>query len=67
MIEASLARKSPPITPADPEDHAALLEAAVAALRWFDDFDQHAPEGMHLGGEARVRRQLRRAVARAAR
>jgi len=42
-----------------------LLEAAEAALRWFDRFDQHAPEGLALGGEAKVRRQLRDAIRRA--
>jgi hypothetical protein len=62
-----IARNPAPITPTDPEDHAALLEAAVAALRWFDAFDRHAPGDWHVGGEAKVRRQLRRAIARAAR
>jgi hypothetical protein len=45
-----------------PEDHARLLEAAKAALRYLDDLDAHAPEGFHFGGEAKVRRQLRRAI-----
>lgn len=42
-----------------------LLEAAEAALGWFDRFDQHAPEGLSFGGEGRVRRQLRGAIRRA--
>ena len=29
-----------------------LLEAATAALRWFDLFDQHAPSDIIFGGEA---------------
>jgi hypothetical protein len=46
----------------DPEDHARLLEAAKAALRYLDDLDAHAPEGFHFGGEAKIRRQLRQAI-----
>jgi len=42
-----------------------LLEAAEAALAWFDRFDQHAPSDMHFGGEGRVRKQLRTAIRRA--
>jgi hypothetical protein len=42
-----------------------LLEAAEAALRWFDLFDQHAPSDMIFGGEARVRKGLRQAIRRA--
>jgi len=41
-----------------------LLEAAEAALAWFDRFDAHAPSDMHFGGEGRVRRQLRGAIRR---
>jgi hypothetical protein len=44
---------------------AELLEAAEAALKWFDRFDAHAPSDMHFGGEGRVRRQLRGAIRRA--
>jgi len=47
-----------------PEDHAKLLEAARAALRYLDDLDRHAPEGFCMGGEGRVRKQLREAVRR---
>ncbi len=39
-----------------------LLEAATAALRWFDLFDQHAPSDMMFGGEAKVRGLLRDAI-----
>ena len=42
-----------------------LLEAAEAALRWFDLFDQHAPSDMIFGGEAEVRGLLRDAIRRA--
>ena len=42
-----------------------LLEAATAALRWFDLFDQHAPSDMIFGGEAEVRGLLRDAIRRA--
>ena len=42
-----------------------LLEAATAALRWFDLFDQHAPSDMIFGGEAEVRAVLRDAIRRA--
>ncbi len=42
-----------------------LLEAAEAALRWFDLFDQHAPSDMIFGGEAEVRGLLRDALRRA--
>ena len=42
-----------------------LLEAAEAALRWFDLFDQRAPSDMMFGGEARVRKGLRQAIRRA--
>ena len=42
-----------------------LLEAATAALRWFDLFDQHAPSDMIFGGEAEVRGVLRDAIRRA--
>ena len=42
-----------------------LLEAATAALRWFDLFDQHAPSDMIFGGEAEVRGLLRDATRRA--
>ena len=66
MPEPSLARKSAPITPVDPEDHALLLAAADAALGWLDAFDRHAPKGFAFGGEQRVRRQLRQAIRRCA-
>jgi hypothetical protein len=39
-----------------------LLEAVQAALRLLDRIDAHAPEGFAFGGEAKVRRQLRRAI-----
>ena len=42
-----------------------LLEAAEAALEWFDLFDQHAPSDMIFGGEAEVRAVLRDAIRRA--
>jgi hypothetical protein len=42
-----------------------LLEAAEAALRWLDLFDQHAPSDMIFGGEAEVRGLLRDAIRRA--
>ena len=42
-----------------------LLEAAEAALRWFDLFDQHAPSDWVFGGEAEVRVLLRDAIRRA--
>ena len=63
MSTESLAQDPAPLTP-DPEDHAVLLEAAKAALRWFEAFDEHASEGLAFGGEARVRKQLRRAIKR---
>lgn len=41
-----------------------LLEAAEAALAWFDRFEEHAPSGMRsfAGGEAKIRRGLREAI-----
>jgi hypothetical protein len=54
-----IAQAPAPITP---EDHARLLEAVQAALRLLDRIDAHAPEGFAFGGEAKVRRQLRRAI-----
>ncbi len=39
-----------------------LMDAARAALRWFERFDAHAPSDMHFGGEAAVRRGLREAL-----
>ncbi len=54
-----IAQAPAPITP---EDHARLLEAAQAALRLLDRIDAHAPEGSAFGGEAKVRRQFRRAI-----
>jgi hypothetical protein len=56
-----IAQAPAPITP-DPKDHARLLEAAQAALGLLDKIDAHAPEGFTFGGEAKVRRQLRRAI-----
>lgn len=61
MDTARIAQAPAPITP-DLEDHARLLEAAQAALRLLDMIDAHAPEGFTFGGEAKVRRQLRRAI-----
>lgn len=65
MDEQSVARTPRPVSPPDPEDHARLLEAARAALRWFEEFDRHAPSDFVFGGEAQVRRRLRRAIRRA--
>jgi hypothetical protein len=48
--------------PITAEDHSRLLEAAQAALRLLDRINAHAPEGFAFGGEAKVRRQLRRAI-----
>jgi hypothetical protein len=53
-----------PITGTTPEDVGSLLDAARAALKYLDDLDRHAPEGYGLGGEGRIRRQLREAVRR---
>jgi hypothetical protein len=55
-----------PTTDPDPEDHALLLEAAKSALKWLEDFDEHAPDDWVFGGEGRVRRQLRQAIRRCA-
>ena len=54
-----IAQAPAPITP---EDHARLLEAAQAALRLLDRMDEHMPADLHFGGEAKVGRQLRRAI-----
>jgi hypothetical protein len=59
--DTRIAQAPAPITP-DPEDQARLLAAAKDALAWLERFDAHAPEGLNFGGEARVRRQLRRAI-----
>ncbi len=56
----------PPTTDPDPEDHAVLLAAARQALAWFERFDEHAPEGLAFGGEAAIRKDLRRAIRRCA-
>ena len=64
MTNRSLARSAPTGTTEQDEAHDDLLEAAKAALKWLDAFDEHAPEGFAFGGEARVRRQLRRAIRR---
>ena len=61
MYTERIAQAPAPITP-DPEDHARLLEAAQAALHLLDRIDAHAPEGLAFGGEAKVRKQLRRAI-----
>ena len=50
--------------PVAAEDLERLLDAARAALKYLDDLDKHAPEGMAFGGEGRVRRMLREAVRR---
>ena len=63
MSTESLAQDPAPLTP-DPEAHDELLAAARAALAWFERFDEHAPEGLAFGGEAMVRRQLRKAIRR---
>jgi hypothetical protein len=60
----SLARPPRPVTTEQQEAHDELLKAAKAALRWLDALDQHAPDGWHFGGEAKIRRQLRRAIGR---
>jgi hypothetical protein len=65
-----LSEHSLPRTPRtdDPDErHKRLLEAARAALRWFEEFDEHAPSDFVFGGEAKIRRQLRRAIAGAER
>ena len=67
MTQPSLAPSAPTGTTEQDEAQDELLAAARAALAWFQRFDEHAPAGMHFGGEAKIRRQLRRAVARAAR
>jgi len=64
-IAQSPAHRHPPDTA--PEDVERLLDAARAALAWFYRFDEHAPEGLAFGGEAKVRRQLRQAIRLAAR
>lgn len=61
MPPSSLAREPDPGSP-EPEDHARLLEATRAALKWLDDFEQHAPDSCHFGGEEKLRRQLRSAI-----
>ena len=66
MTDRSLARPPRTVT-TDEEAHAELLAAAKTALRWFGDYDEHCPSEFVFGGEGRVRRQLRRAIARAAR
>ena len=67
MTQTSLARSAQTGTTEQDEAHGELLAAARAALEYLDDLDANAPEGMRFGGEQRVRRQLRRAFARAAR
>ncbi len=64
MSTESLARPPRPVTTEQQEAHDELLEAAKAALTLLDALDQHAPDGWHLGGEAEVRGQLRRAIRR---
>lgn len=44
----------------DPQED--LMRAAEDALRLLDRMDAHAPEGLHFGGEGRVRKQLREAL-----
>jgi hypothetical protein len=60
-----IAQSPAPITP-DPEDHERLLEAARSALMLLDAMDAHLPADMCFGGEARVRRELRKAIRLAA-
>jgi hypothetical protein len=67
VTQPSLARSAPTGTTEQDEAHHELLAAARAALKYLDDLDAHAPEGVHFGGESKIRRQLRRAIARAAR
>lgn len=62
MDRASL--PPPPIAGTTPEDVGSLLDAARAALEYLDDLDKHAPEGFCMGGEQKLRRQLREAVRR---
>jgi hypothetical protein len=62
VSKQSLAQDTAPRHPPDPEDHERLLEAAVAALRLLDRMDEHMPADLAFGGEAKVRRQLRRAL-----
>ena len=64
MTDASLARSPRTVTTEQEEAHDELLVAAKAALRWFELYDEHAPDGWSFGGEAKVRRQLRRAIKR---
>ena len=62
MTKDSLAPASSPGIA--PDDVAALLGAARSALDLLDRIDKHAPEGFCMGGEGRVRKQLREAVRR---
>ena len=65
MDTPSVAQSPAPDTPTEQEEaHEELLAAATAALRYLDDADAHLPEGYSLGNEARVRKQLRRAIRR---
>ena len=61
-------RKGVPVTditsvpPPTEEANAELLAACERALRWFCDFEEHAPEGLMFGGEATIKRRLREAI-----
>ena len=44
-----------------------LVEAAKFALRWFREWEQHAPADTEFGGEAEVEARLRRAIVRVTR
>jgi hypothetical protein len=64
LTDKSLARSPRTVTTEQEEAHHELLEAAKSALSWFDLYDEHAPDDWIFGGEAKVRRQLRRAIKR---
>ena len=44
------------------EANAELLVACERALRWFCEFEKHAPEGLAFGGEGTVKRRLGEAI-----